>query len=105
MPITLAYSDADAALAKRVADELSTVRLKKDETVLVALISPSAVNDADVLRQIDAAIHQEQTIVPVLVQDAPLPPKIAHLRSVDFRGGASPFEAERPRVGPERRCT
>lgn len=98
MPITLAYSDTEAALAKRVADELATVRLKKDETVLVALISPSAVNDADVLRQIDAAIDQEQTIVPVLVQDASLPSKIAHLRPVDFRGGALPFESLKDRV-------
>ncbi len=98
MPITLAHSDADAALAKRLASDLSAVRLKKDETVLVALISPASVGDADVLRQIDAAQAQHQIIVPVLAQDAALPQKIAHLRPVDFRGGAYPFESLKDRV-------
>jgi hypothetical protein len=98
MPITLAYADADSVLAKRLADDLSAVRLKKDETVLVALISPSAVNDADVLRQIDTANSQGQTIVPVFVQDAALPSEIAHLKTIDFRGGAYPFESLKDRV-------
>lgn len=98
MPVTLAYADADAALAKRLAGDLSTVRLKKDETVLVALISPSGATDADVLRQIDAAQAQHQIIVPVLAQDSALPAKIATLKPVDFRGGAYPFETLKDRV-------
>jgi hypothetical protein len=98
MPITLAYADADAALARRLANDLSAVRLKKDETVLVALISPAGVSDADVLRQIDMAAAQRQTIVPVLAQDAALPPQIAHLRTIDFRGGTYPIEALKNRV-------
>lgn len=98
MPITLAYADADAALARRLAADLSTVHLKKGDTVLIAVLSPAAINDADVLRQIDEADMQRNIIIPLLAQETALPPKIAHLSTIDFRNGAYPFEVLKDRA-------
>ncbi len=98
MPITLAYTETDAALAERIAADLSDIRTKGERDVLIVLISPTAAADADVLRQIDAALSRGQTIVPVLAADTPLPTAIAGLTPADFRGGAYPLQQLRQRL-------
>jgi hypothetical protein len=91
MPITLAYAEPDSEIARRIAADLSNVRLKQGENVLIAVISPAAVANPDVLRQIETAAGQYQLVLPVLVDDAPLPPQITR-PALDFRGSTYPID-------------
>lgn len=97
MPITLAHADADTALARRIAADLADVRLKQGDNILVAVISASAVADADVLRQIDSAVRQYQLVLPVLAGDALLPSQITQ-PPLDFRGSNYPIDELKRRV-------
>lgn len=98
MPLTLAYTDADSALAKRIADQLTAVQTRGDAPVLIALISDASVGDADVIRQIDDAVQQDRAVIPVLVTQTPLPKSLLGLKPLDFTNGAYPFEALRRQV-------
>lgn len=98
MPVNLAFHDTDAALAKKLTDDLSAAKIKGPGTVLIALISRASVDDPDVLRQIDEAADLRQHVIPLRLDDAPLPRVIDHLDALDLRGGAYPFDQIKARV-------
>ena len=93
MPITLAYNDADSALAQRLAKDLANVSLKGEAPLLLVLVSPASTADSEVKAQIEAAANSETTAVAVLVADAPIPPALTGMKPADFRNGAYPFDA------------
>lgn len=93
MPITLAYNEADSALAQRLAKDLANVSLRGEAPLLLVLISPASAADSEVKAQIEAASESELTTVAVLVADAPIPRELTGMKPADFRNGAYPFDA------------
>ncbi len=93
MPITLAYNDADSALAQRLAKDLANVSLRGEAPLLLVLISPASAADNEVKAQIEAAAESELTTVPILAADAPIPHALTWMKAADFRNGTYPFDA------------
>ncbi|GIK27838.1 MAG: toll/interleukin-1 receptor domain-containing protein [Chloroflexi bacterium] len=98
MPVNLAFHDTDAVLAEKLAADLSAAKISGPGTVLVALISTASAGNPDVLRQIDEAADSGQHVIPLRLDDTPLPRVINHLDALDLRDGAYPFDAIKKRV-------
>jgi hypothetical protein len=86
MPITVAYADADKALAQKLSQDLISAD-SHGQDVLVVLVSAASNADRDVQAQLVAASEARLHIVPVLLDDSKLPRLIDHLTPIDFRRG------------------
>lgn len=86
--LNITYAPADAALAARLQNELSTALGDDFRTpMLVAVLSPGALKDRRVEDAIVQALDAGQHVVPVLTAPTPLPKLIDHLDAVDFSKG------------------
>jgi hypothetical protein len=89
-PITVVFAERDRTTAEAVArvleDAQYTLAPLAADGVLLAVISPEGIQDADLLAQVEAA--QDQRARVVLAQTAPvlLPPTLDHLTPVDLAG-------------------
>lgn len=93
MPFIIAYNEADAALARRIETDLAQTAPAHPVSSVIAILSPSALADADVQRQIDAALQDDTgQLFVVLAQDTDIPSKLGHIKPLDFRGDSYPIE-------------
>jgi len=96
--VKLASSAADAALAKRIADDLRgpfTVvegAGSGEYDLLVLLLSKTAEADPAVRDAMIAALDVGKHVVPVLAEPVALPRLINHLTAADFSAGAYPID-------------
>ncbi len=77
--ITYAVSDVD--LAERLQHDLSQNSIRLEKPLLIVLITPDAVEDSSVKTAIAHALNEKHTIVPLMVERAPLPDTIADLKA------------------------
>jgi len=89
--LTMSYAPEDAALAVQLEQDLRAAGYEVGEKpnpggILVAVLSPGAIEDAGVQQDIIAALDANSHIIPVLAQplDGGLPHMIDHLPPLDF---------------------
>ena len=89
--ITLVYNPQDAALAQRVMQDLKAQGFAFQETltaekglILLAFTSPAANTDANVQNLITQAFDNNQHVVLLAAQPAPIPKLMSHVRVFDF---------------------
>lgn len=92
--LIIAYASQDAELAQRLINDLKTKGHSISETpqtggehILLALISPASNANESVQTNLTTALDSSQHIIPVMVQSAPLPKWIDHLKPLDFTAG------------------
>ncbi len=95
--LKIIYNVADEALARRIEADLQQEGEAGAGNSVVVVVSAQANADPAVTRDIGAVLDANRRVVPVLVQDVPLPKLIEHLPAVDFRAGYN-LEALRERL-------
>lgn len=80
--LTITYHPSDAALANQI--QADAERLPGGADMLIAVLSPLAINDPNVQRAINEALDRSRAVVPVLAQPTRLPKLIEHLEPIDF---------------------
>jgi hypothetical protein len=91
--ITITHASADADLAARLSADLrkqGQIQSVEEQTLLIAILSPEAIANADVQNTIISALDNGQHIIPVIARPAPLPKLIDHLRPIDFTSTYDP---------------
>jgi hypothetical protein len=87
--LMLTYAPGDAPLADRLRADLQSAGHSFTETIqkgaiLVAVLSPHAVAETQVMATITQAMDAGLHVIPVLAADVPLPALIDHLEPLDF---------------------
>jgi len=83
--LTLTYTAADSALAERLQQDLGRADAELgDANALIAILSPLAVQDAEVRRAVTDALNRGRTVIPVLAAPVTLPPEVAGLSPLDL---------------------
>ncbi|MCY4024505.1 MAG: hypothetical protein OXF32_13780 [Anaerolineaceae bacterium] len=77
--IDIIHHPADSGWARQVKQNLATV----EGDVTLVLLSTDAVDDRQVLEQLELALDAGRRIVPLLAEDARLPALIEHLEAVE----------------------
>ncbi len=86
--ITVVFAESDRAAAEDVAKALEAAGYDlsplSQESVLLAVISPESITDADLLAQIHEAQDMRVPVVLAATQPTMLPPTLGHLTRVDL---------------------
>ena len=63
----------------------ATLQAIQDCSCFIIVVSPYALHSVNVRKELDKALEADKKIIPVLLQDAELPEKLASIQWVDFR--------------------
>jgi hypothetical protein len=93
--ITLAYNDADGALAERIQADLTgagytltdTVQTDTQDTLTIVILSQTSAADGMVQAKIVQALDAKQHVLPVKAGPVPLPRLLENLQPLDFATG------------------
>jgi hypothetical protein len=96
--ITLIHAQGDAALAERLANDLTAAGYEVSRTIQagadnlsIYLISPHSSNDSTVQQQLERALDAHQHVIPVVAGAATTPKLINNLQRLDFSEGRYPI--------------
>jgi hypothetical protein len=53
--------------------------------IMVVVLSPAAVESINVMDEVSFALGKKRTIIPILIQECPIPFRLARIQHVDFR--------------------
>ena len=84
--IRITYAQAQAELAQAISADIAA-DFDPAHQILILLATRQAVSDAYVLAEIERALQRGDTIVPLLLEETPLPETLRGLRALDFTGG------------------
>ncbi|MEM6285415.1 MAG: hypothetical protein AAF787_24710 [Chloroflexota bacterium] len=89
--LTIAYAPPDEKIARRLAEDLQQNAFTFAEigknTVLVAVISPDGIKDADLQATIASALDAGANIVLIETKPTPLPAMIDHITPISLHSG------------------
>lgn len=84
--LNITCASADIKLAEQMQRDLTRVSFKMEHAYLLVLVSGASKDDAAVQQAIQDA-QQQQRIVPILLDNTPIPDTLTKFPVVDFRSG------------------
>lgn len=88
--IRITYAPAQAELAETISADIAA-DLDPAHPLLIVLLTQQASGDAYVGAELERALQRGDTVVPLLLDQAPLPETLRDFRALDFRSG---YDAE-----------
>lgn len=103
--VCVAYTATDAALGQKLAADLKTAgynvvaQVASAPDALLVLVRPSAIKtDATLNQMMLTALDNGQHVLPIAVDDQPLPRIIGNLQALNFAGGDYPLKELKEQV-------
>ncbi len=86
--IRITYAQAEGELAEAIRDDIAA-DFDPAHPLLIVLVSRQASGDPFVGAEIERARQRGHSIVPILLDESPLPERLRDFRALDFKGGYS----------------